>query len=108
ISVKLSALHPRYSFAQEDQCVPSLTRKLQALCQKAMHYNICLTVDAEEVDRLETSLKIIRAVMEDAALRGWDGFGLAVQAYGKRCLPLVENLIDMAQETGRKIQVRLV
>lgn len=108
ISVKLSALHPRYAFSQEADCVPSLIRKLQALCKKAAEYDICLTVDAEEVDRLETSLKIIRPIMEDAGLGQWEGFGLAVQAYGKRCLPLVENLIEMARDTRRKIQIRLV
>lgn len=108
ISVKLSALYPRYSFAQEAVCIPILTSKLAALCRKAANYNICLTVDAEEVDRLETSLKIVRSIIEDITLTGWDGFGLAIQAYGKRCLPLVENLIGLARETGRKFQIRLV
>ncbi len=108
ISVKLSALYPRYSFAQEAHCVPALTAKLSSLCRKAANYNICLTVDAEEVDRLETSLKIIRNIVGDITLTGWDGFGLAVQAYAKRTLPLIENLIAMAEETGRKFQIRLV
>lgn len=108
ISVKLSALYPRYSFAQEAYCVPALTTKLAALCRKAANYNICLTVDAEEVERLETSLKIMRNIIEDITLTGWDGFGIVIQAYGKRCLPLVENLIALARENGRKLQVRLV
>lgn len=108
ISVKLSALYPRYSFAQEDICVPALTNKLQALCRQAAAYNICLTVDAEECDRLETSLKIIRHVVEDITTTGWDGFGLAVQAYGKRALPLIENLIDLAKSTQKQFQIRLV
>jgi RHH-type proline utilization regulon transcriptional repressor/proline dehydrogenase/delta 1-pyrroline-5-carboxylate dehydrogenase len=108
ISVKLSALHPRYSFAQEAECVPALTAKLTALARKAANYNICLTVDAEEVDRLETSLKIIRSVVEDITLTGWEGFGLAVQAYGKRALPLIENLIELARANGKRLQVRLV
>ncbi len=108
ISIKLSALYPRYSFAQEHLCVPILTNRLQALARQAAGYNICLTVDAEEVDRLETSLKIIRHVIDDITLTGWDGFGLAVQAYGKRCLPLIENLIEFARGAQKHIQVRLV
>lgn len=108
ISVKLSALYPRYSFAQEAYCLPALTSKLAALCRKAANYNICLTVDAEEVDRLDTSLKIIRTMVEDISTTGWDGFGLAVQAYGKRTLPLIEDLIALARETGRRFQIRLV
>lgn len=108
ISIKLSALHPRYSFAQEADCVPALTSKLTALARKAANYNICLTVDAEEVDRLETSLKIIAAVIEDITLTGWEGFGLAVQAYGKRAAPLLDNLIDLARAHKKRIQVRLV
>lgn len=108
ISVKLSALYPRYAFAQEARCIPALTAKLAALCRKAANYNICLTVDAEEVDRLDTSLKIIRSIVEDITTTGWDGFGLAVQAYGKRTLPLIEDLIALARETGRKFQIRLV
>ncbi len=108
ISVKLSALYPRYAYAQEDRCVPVLTQKLAALCRKAANLNIALTVDAEEVDRLETSLKIIRNVAQDITLTGWEGFGLAVQAYGKRTLPLIENLIELAQQTHKKLQIRLV
>lgn len=108
ISVKLSALHPRYSFAQEANCVPALTRKLTDLCRKAAALNICLTVDAEEVDRLETSLKIIRPVIEDITLTGWEGFGLAVQAYGKRTAALIDNLIELAEQTGKRFQIRLV
>lgn len=108
ISVKLSALHPRYSASQEADCVPDLTRKLSALCRKAAALGLCLTVDAEESERLETSLKIIRPIMEDITLTGWDGFGLAVQAYGKRTPHLIDNLIELAQAGGRRLQIRLV
>ncbi len=108
ISVKLSALHPRYSFAQEPECVPALTARLKTLCRKAASYNICLTVDAEEADRLETAQKIIRAVIEDVTFTGWDGFGLAVQAYEKRTFTLIDNLIEAARAAGKRIQVRLV
>lgn len=108
ISVKLSALYPRYSFSQEAHCVPILSRKLGDLCRKAAAANICLTVDAEESERLMTSLKIIRSAIEDISLTGWDGFGLAMQAYDKRALSLVRDLIDLSRQTGRRFQIRLV
>lgn len=108
ISVKLSALYPRYVSSQEALCVPALTQKLSALCRKAAAMNIGLTVDAEEVERLEISLKIIHNILEDITLTGWDGFGLAIQAYGKRCLPLIDDLIDLAERNGRRLQIRLV
>ncbi len=108
ISVKLSALHPRFCAAQDAQCVPDLINKLTHLCRRAAALNINLTVDAEESERLETSLKIITPIIEDISLSGWDGFGLAVQAYGKRCVPLVENLVALAQQNSRRIQIRLV
>lgn len=108
LSVKLSALHPRYTEAQRDLCVSDLIHKLRVLCRRAMDQNLCLTVDAEEVDRLELSLDIIRPIIEDAAFTGWDGFGLAIQAYGKRTGVLIDHLIDLAQKNKRKIQVRLV
>ncbi len=108
ISVKLSALHPRFCAAQEDVCIPELSRKLSHLAQKAAAANLCLTVDAEESERLETTLKIIRPVIEDVTLKGWNGFGLAVQSYGKRTLPLTQNLIELAQRHARRIQIRLV
>ena len=108
ISVKLSALHPRFTVSQEDRCVPALTAKLTALARQAAALNICLTVDAEESDRLELSLKIIRPLIEDITLTGWEGFGLAVQAYGKRALPLIDNLIELARANGKRLQLRLV
>lgn len=108
ISVKLSALHPRFSIAQEDRCVPELSRRLSDLCRLAAAAHIGLTVDAEESERLETTLKILNNAMRDMTLTGWNGLGLAVQAYGKRTPALIDNLIEMAQETGRRIQVRLV
>lgn len=108
ISVKLSALYPRYSFAQEAFCVPALTQKLTALCRQAANLNICLTVDAEESERLETAQKIIRNIIEDITLTGWEGFGLAVQAYDKRTLLLIDNLVELASANSRRIQIRLV
>ncbi|URW75500.1 L-glutamate gamma-semialdehyde dehydrogenase [Sphingomonas donggukensis] len=104
ISVKLSALHPRYEVAQYDTCVPELTAMTLELAQAAAKAGIAFTVDAEESERLEMSLDIIAAVAADRSLDGWDGFGMAVQAYGKRCRPVIQ----WANDRGRLMNVRLV
>ncbi|RIA37649.1 L-proline dehydrogenase /delta-1-pyrroline-5-carboxylate dehydrogenase [Hephaestia caeni] len=104
ISVKLSALHPRYEVAQYDRCVPALTEMLEALAVQAAGRGIALTVDAEEQDRLDMSLDIIGAIAGLPALDGWDGFGMAVQAYGKRARPV----IAWANALDRVMNVRLV
>ncbi len=104
ISVKLSALHPRYEVAKWDECVPALTEMLEALAIRAAGKGIALTVDAEESERLEMSLDIIGAVAALPALKGWDGFGMAVQSYGKRARPVVA----WANDLGRVMNVRLV
>ena len=104
ISVKLSALHARYEVAQWDDCVPALTEMLEALSLQAAAKGIALTVDAEESERLEMSLDIIGSVAALPALNGWDGFGMAVQAYGKRARPV----IAWADDLGRVMNVRLV
>ncbi|MAM34603.1 MAG: bifunctional proline dehydrogenase/L-glutamate gamma-semialdehyde dehydrogenase [Micavibrio sp.] len=108
ISVKLSALHPRYEFSHETQCVPSLTEQLINLCRIAAKSNLRLTVDAEEADRLETSLKIIAAVAAEPSLENWDGFGLAVQAYQKRGLSVIDRVLDMAKKRKKPLHIRLV
>lgn len=108
LSVKLSALHPRYEFSQRDVCVPALSDKLIALCAAAARQNIALTVDAEEVDRLEISLEIIENAAKDGSLKGWNGLGLAVQAYQKRAMPLIDHVLAMARRHDRHVQVRLV
>ncbi|SEL26420.1 bifunctional proline dehydrogenase/L-glutamate gamma-semialdehyde dehydrogenase PutA [Nitrosovibrio tenuis] len=108
MSVKLSALHPRYGWTQKDRCVPEIIDRLSQLCRRAAESNISLTVDAEEADRLEMSWEIISAVAKLPGLRGWDGFGLAIQAYDKRCFRLIDAISDLAAEGARKIQVRLV
>jgi RHH-type transcriptional regulator, proline utilization regulon repressor / proline dehydrogenase / delta 1-pyrroline-5-carboxylate dehydrogenase len=108
ISVKLSALHPRYSFANADACVPVLVDRLTQLAARCHHFDIALCVDAEEADRLEPSLDILAAVAAKPSLRGWDGFGLAVQAYQKRAPALVSWLSELAHETNRRLMVRLV
>ena len=84
ISVKLSALHPRYEAISRARVMKELVPRLIALAQQAKGYDLNLTVDAEEADRLELSLDVIAAVLADPSLAGWDGFGLAVQAYQKR------------------------
>ncbi|RYY33374.1 MAG: bifunctional proline dehydrogenase/L-glutamate gamma-semialdehyde dehydrogenase, partial [Sphingomonadales bacterium] len=104
ISVKLSALHPRYEVGQYDKCVPELTDMLAQLASEACAQGIPLTVDAEESERLEMSLDIIGAVARRPELKGWDGFGMAVQGYGKRC----RAVIGWADQLGRPMHVRLV
>jgi RHH-type proline utilization regulon transcriptional repressor/proline dehydrogenase/delta 1-pyrroline-5-carboxylate dehydrogenase len=108
ISVKLSALHPRYEVAQYERCVPSLVEQVEALAVLAKQAGIAFTIDAEESERLEMSLDIIEAVAELPSLKGWDGLGMAVQAYGKRCRPTVAWANALGERTGRRISVRLV
>ncbi|MCK6417696.1 MAG: bifunctional proline dehydrogenase/L-glutamate gamma-semialdehyde dehydrogenase PutA, partial [Alphaproteobacteria bacterium] len=108
ISVKLSALHPRYEYAQRDHCVPALQSKLLELSRLAAERNIALTVDAEEMDRLELSLQIIQAVIAASDLKDWAGFGLAVQAYQKRAPQVIDWAVEQARVNGRRIQIRLV
>jgi len=108
ISVKLSALFPRYEFAHAGAAVPALAQRLLTLSQACRHHDIGLTVDAEEAGRLDLSLDIIAAVYADPSLEGWSGFGLAVQAYLKRAVPVVDWLTELAQRVGRPLSVRLV
>jgi RHH-type proline utilization regulon transcriptional repressor/proline dehydrogenase/delta 1-pyrroline-5-carboxylate dehydrogenase len=108
ISVKLSALHPRYEVSQWERCVPALTEKLEALCEAAAKADIGLTVDAEESERLEMSLDIIEHVAELPSLKGWNGFGMAIQAYGKRAQRTIGWAEALASRTGRQMPVRLV
>ncbi len=108
VSVKLSALHPRYETAQAARCVPELTELLVSLARQAADAGVQLTVDAEEAARLEMSLDIIEAVARDPQLNGWDGFGMAVQAYSKRARAVIGWADALGQETGRIMQVRLV
>jgi len=108
ISVKLSALHPRYEVAQYARCVPALMEQLEALATLACRQNIPLTIDAEESERLEMSLDIIEAVAALPALKSWDGLGMAVQAYSKRARPVVAWAAALGARTGRRIAVRLV
>ena len=108
ISIKLSAIHPRYEFAQSDRVMNELVPQVVALAQAAKKAGIGCTIDAEEADRLDLSLDIIEAVAGDASLKDWDGLGLAIQAYQKRCLPLIDWLADCARRNRRRLMVRLV
>src|SRR4051794_13271224 len=108
ISVKLSALHPRYEVAQYDRCVPALVERVEALASLAAQLGIPFTIDAEETERLEMSLDIIEAVAGLPALKGWDGLGMAIQAYGKRARPTVAWADALGRRTGRRIAARLV
>jgi RHH-type proline utilization regulon transcriptional repressor/proline dehydrogenase/delta 1-pyrroline-5-carboxylate dehydrogenase len=108
ISVKLSALHPRYETAHADQSLPHLKGVIADLARRAAALNVGLTIDAEEQDRLLLSLDIIESVARLPDLKGWDGLGMAVQAYGKRARPLVDWVEALGASTGRRLQVRLV
>lgn len=108
ISVKLSALHPRYEFSQRRRVLEELGPRLLSLVELARAAGIGITVDAEEADRLELSLMLIDRVLASPVTDGYDGFGLAVQAYQKRAWPLLEWLIGRARSLGRRINVRLV
>jgi len=108
ISVKLSALHPRYEVANRDRARRELTEKLLELSQLAMKNGIALSVDAEETDRLELSLDIVGDVFAHPSLEGWNGLGLVVQAYQKRAPFVIDWLTEKALATGRRWYVRLV
>jgi len=108
ISVKLSALHPRYISTHQERMLPVMQQRLLLLAQKAKEACIGLNIDAEEADRLDISLDIIEAVAADSSLTGWDGFGVVVQAYGPRALSVIDWLYETAVRLDRKIMVRLV
>jgi RHH-type transcriptional regulator, proline utilization regulon repressor / proline dehydrogenase / delta 1-pyrroline-5-carboxylate dehydrogenase len=108
ISIKLSALHPRYRRSQIDRVLGELLPRLRALALLARGYDIGLNIDAEEADRLEPSLDLLEALAVDRELAGWNGLGFVVQAYGKRCPFVIDFLVDLARRSGRRLMVRLV
>ena len=108
ISVKLSALHPRYEHAKHARIMAEIAPRVLDLAQLAKQYGIGFTIDAEETERLELSLDLIEATISDASLAGWNGYGLAVQAYQKRAPQVIDYLADLARRIGRRIPVRLV
>ena len=108
ISVKLSALHPRYEPLSRARVLKELAPKLLELARMAKGYQLNFTVDAEEADRLELSLEVIAAVLRDSSLTGWDGFGLAVQCYQKRAGAVIDWIAELAAALDRRLMVRLV
>ncbi|GAB3023597.1 bifunctional proline dehydrogenase/L-glutamate gamma-semialdehyde dehydrogenase PutA [Oleiagrimonas citrea] len=108
ISVKLSALHPRYEHGKRERVLVELTEKVLELAQMAKEQGIALTIDAEEADRLELSLDVAAEVFAHPSLEGWDGLGMAVQAYQKRAPAVIDWLADMARRHKRRWFVRLV
>src|SRR6056297_592369 len=108
ISVKLSALHPRYEVAQRAQVMDVLMPRLRSLALLAKSAGMGLNIDAEEADRLALSLDVIETVLSEPSLAGWDGFGVVVQAYGQRASHVLDYLYDLASRLDRKIMVRLV
>lgn len=108
ISVKLSALFPRYEIAQRDRVLVELVPRVLSLAMLAKSAGMGLTIDAEEADRLSLSLEVIEAVLSEPALAGWGGFGVVVQAYGQRAGHVIDALYKMVQQLDRNITVRLV
>jgi RHH-type proline utilization regulon transcriptional repressor/proline dehydrogenase/delta 1-pyrroline-5-carboxylate dehydrogenase len=108
ISVKLSALHPRYEAISRERVLKELTPRVLELARHAKALDLNFTVDAEEADRLELSLDVIGAVLADSSLAGWDGFGLAIQAYQKRAPAVIDWVRDAARALDRRLMVRLV
>ncbi len=108
ISVKLSALHPRYESTQRDRVMRELVPRLTDLARQARDANIGFNIDAEEANRLDLSLDVVEAVLRDPALRGWDGFGIVVQAYAKTCLPVLRWFDALVRDIGCRAAVRLV
>ncbi len=108
ISIKLSALHPRYSRAQVERVRAELYPLLLRLAVLARGYDIGLNIDAEEADRLTLSLELLERLCFEPALAGWNGLGFVIQAYQKRCPAVVDHLVDLARRSGRRLMVRLV
>ncbi|MGB7903713.1 MAG: bifunctional proline dehydrogenase/L-glutamate gamma-semialdehyde dehydrogenase PutA [Steroidobacteraceae bacterium] len=108
ISVKLSAMHPRFERSHRQRVHRELTPRLVELCRLARDAGIALTLDTEESERLELTMELLAAVCRDPSLAGWNGFGIAVQTYQKRALPMLKYVVSLAQETKRILHVRLV
>ncbi len=108
ISIKLSALHPRYEHGQKDRVMSEMFNSVSALAEQAKSLGVAITIDAEEMDRLELSLELFEKIYRSDVCQNWEGFGLVVQAYSKRALPVLCWLNALSQQVGRKIPLRLV
>ena len=108
ISIKLSALHPRYSRAKIGRVMGELLPRVKSLAALARSFDIGLNIDAEEADRLEISLDLLEALALDPELSGWNGIGFVIQAYGKRCPFAIDWIVDLARRSSRRVMVRLV
>jgi RHH-type proline utilization regulon transcriptional repressor/proline dehydrogenase/delta 1-pyrroline-5-carboxylate dehydrogenase len=108
ISIKLSALHPRYSRAQFERVMDELYPLVLRLTVLAKQYDIGLNIDAEETDRLELSLDLLERLCHEPTLAGWNGIGFVIQAYQKRCPFVIDYVVDLARRTQRRLMVRLV
>ncbi|MBT9243702.1 bifunctional proline dehydrogenase/L-glutamate gamma-semialdehyde dehydrogenase PutA [Vibrio splendidus] len=108
VSIKLSALHPRYEVANEDRVLTELCDTLEQLLRRAVELDVAITIDAEEADRLELSLKLFEKLYRTDLVKGWGKFGLVIQAYSKRALPVLVWLNRLAKEQGDLIPLRLV
>ncbi|KAF1045999.1 trifunctional transcriptional regulator/proline dehydrogenase/L-glutamate gamma-semialdehyde dehydrogenase [Xylophilus sp.] len=108
ISVKLSALHPRYGRQQQERVMGELLPRMRTLARLARSYDIGLNIDAEEADRLEISLDLLEALCFDPGLKGWNGIGFVVQAYQKRAPSVIDYVVDLARRSRHRIMVRLV
>jgi RHH-type proline utilization regulon transcriptional repressor/proline dehydrogenase/delta 1-pyrroline-5-carboxylate dehydrogenase len=108
ISIKLSALHPRYSRAQYERVMDELYPRLLSLTLLAKQYDIGLNIDAEEADRLELSLDLLERLCFEPQLTGWNGIGFVIQAYQKRCPYVIDYVIDLARRSRHRLMIRLV
>ena len=108
ISIKLSALHPRYQRIKRARVMNELLPRVKELAALAKSYDIGFNIDAEEADRLDLSLDLLEALSLDPDLKGWNGLGFVIQAYGKRCSAVIDWLIDLARRSGRRLMIRLV
>lgn len=108
ISIKLSALHPRYTRAQQARVMSELWPRVLGLAELARRYDIGLNIDAEEAERLDLSLDLLELLCAAPSLEGWQGIGFVVQAYGKRCPFVIDHVVDLARRTRHRLMVRLV